>query len=170
MRRARSSAGAITSLAGAMAIERRRHRPCRATEFPARYIPNYALHNTQSAAVAEDRRLARAGQQRLRVRDSKLHRRAGARGGQGPGGVPPGVACRNSRCPLRHRPPGGGGFGGPPFNAERTSRRFAVGRREVGLGQEIARLPAARWASPSTSATWATSPRSPRSASAPTKR
>ena len=79
------------------------------TEFPQRFIPNYALHASVQPLGIRTGALARAQQQRLRLRDPVFHRRAGARRGQGPGRVPPGAAERRngpvdgSAAPVRLR-------------------------------------------------------------------
>ncbi len=62
------------------------------TEFPQRFVPNYALDSSVQPLGDSHRCAARAEQQRVRVRDSIVHRRTGARGGQRSGGVPAGSA------------------------------------------------------------------------------
>ena len=44
------------------------------TEFPQRFVPNYALHASVQPLGHPHRRAARSQQQRLRVRDPVVHR------------------------------------------------------------------------------------------------
>ena len=117
----------------------------------------------QSTAVVEDGCVASTRQQCLRVRDSIVHRRAGACRGQGPVGVPPGFA-------RKHTVAGSRAASGPGWiRWSRVQRRAHQRRTEAGppksrAGANVRPNPAARWASRSTSATWAISPRWPMSA------
>ena len=54
------------------------------TEFPARFVPNFALPGVAHAARRADVGAARAAQQRLLVGVPVVHRRARARGGKDP--------------------------------------------------------------------------------------
>ena len=136
-------------------------------EFPARFVPNYALYTSPIAVRRADGRDARAGQQRHRVRHAVVRRRAGARSRQGSAAVPARSAVRSARRPTasrserrtrgrpRWRRPGAG------LGSDAHEGRARAGSRQVRLGQDEAAAKARRWASRSTSATRATSRRSP---------
>ena len=100
-----------------------------------------------------DRLPARAGQQRARVRHPVVHRRAGARGGQGSACSSGSTCWRSAHAPPKPERPRG-----------LRSRRACAAcsklvAREVGLGHAHAARRAPAWAWPSTSATAATSRR-----------
>ena len=57
---------------------------CRQREFPARFVPNFAMHGVADAAGRADVGAARAAQQRVLVGVPVVHRRARARGGKDP--------------------------------------------------------------------------------------
>ena len=75
----------------------RRQRRDRRGEFPARFVPNFALDASVMQQACRRAALRAPGQQRHRVRDAELHRRARARGGQGSAAVP----ARPARTPIR---------------------------------------------------------------------
>ena len=113
-------------------------------------------HASTDAARRADRRAARAGQQRVRVRVPVVHRRARARGREGSAAVPARPAQPAAR--RSRRPTAATTASIPSAHARRARAR----RREVRLGQDEAARRHRRWASRSTSATAATSPRSPK--------
>ena len=136
-----------------------------ATEFPARFIPNYSLDYLEHAARRADRSAARARQQRACVRRAVVHRRAGGRGGQGSAAVPPRHAGeRTAGVPRRPPTPAGA----PPGAVVRSSRGSTASacaacwssspRSRAGARRRCRRARA--WASPSTSAIAAISPKS----------
>ena len=135
-----------------------------ATEFPARFVPNFGIGQSMMPLGVPTGALRAPRQQR---RSSfvipVVHRRAGARGGQGSAAVParparapfrapaPDPAARRPRRSRRRRRSG--------FNAQRMRGVLELVREKSGWGTADARRTAPAWASPSTSATRATSPR-----------
>jgi isoquinoline 1-oxidoreductase subunit beta len=129
-----------------------------ATEFPARFVPNFALEASLMPLGVPTGRCARR-QQRPRLRVPVVHRRAGARGREGPGAVPPRPA---GRVPA----PSPTGEGAAGFDAGRMRGVLELVAEKSGWGRARCRARAPAWAWPSTSATAATSPRSCRPPSA----
>ena len=100
------------------------------TEFPQRFIPNYALARVGTAVGHPDRGVARSQQQRVRVRDAVVHRRVGACSRQGPGSIPPRTA-HWARSGL-----GTGGAGRTAGIERRPNEgRGKPGGREIRLGE-----------------------------------
>lgn len=90
-----------------------------ATEFPARYIPNYALHNTNQPLWLKTGALRAPGSNAYAfVIQSFIDELAHA-AGKDPLEFRMALLS-NTPIPAPAPPPGGGGFGGPPFSAERT--------------------------------------------------
>jgi len=114
-----------------------------ATEFPARYIPNYALHNTNQPLWLKTGALRAPGSNVYAfVIQSFIDELAHA-AGKDP------VQFRldllsNTPLPAPAPPPGGGGFGGPGFSAERTrgvvqlvAEKSGWGKRSLASGRSL---------------------------------
>ncbi len=114
-----------------------------ATEFPARYIPNYALHNTNQPLWLKTGALRAPGSNVYAfVIQSFIDELAHA-AGKDP------VQFRldllsNTPLPAPAPPPGGGGFGGPGFSAERTrgvvqlvAEKSGWGKRSLASGRAM---------------------------------
>jgi isoquinoline 1-oxidoreductase subunit beta len=114
-----------------------------ATEFPARYIPNYALHNTNQPLWLKTGALRAPGSNVYAfVIQSFIDELAHA-AGKDP------VQFRldllsNTPLPAPAPPPGGGGFGGPAFSAERTrgvvqlvAEKSGWGKRSLASGRSL---------------------------------
>ncbi len=108
-----------------------------ATEFPARYIPNYALHNTNQPLWLKTGALRAPGSNVYAfVIQSFIDELAHA-AGKDP------VEFRlallsNTPLPAPAPPPGGGGFGGPGFSAERTRGVVQLVAEKSGWGKHAA--------------------------------
>ena len=83
---------------------------------PPRFVPNFAF-KLGDAARRADRRAARAAQQRVLVRLPVVHRRTGARRGQGPAAVPAGAAQHAPQAGALPAP----AAGGPPQRQRETA-------------------------------------------------
>ncbi len=135
--RARSSRGAITSSAGAMATVPRRRPPWAPANFPARFIPNYALHNTNQPLWLKTGALRAPGSNVYAfVIQSFIDELAHA-AGKDP------VEFRlallsGTPLPAPAPRPGGGGFGGPEFSAERTRGVLQLVAEKSGWGKQSA--------------------------------
>jgi isoquinoline 1-oxidoreductase beta subunit len=105
-----------------------------ATEFPARFIPNYALHNTNQPLWLKTGALRAPGSNVYAfVIQSFIDELAHA-AGKDP------VQFRldllsSTQLPAPAPPPGGGGFGGPPFSAERTRGVVQLAAEKSGWGK-----------------------------------
>ena len=112
-----------------------------ATEFPARYIPNYALHNTNQPLWLKTGALRAPGSNVYAfVTQSFIDELAHA-AGKDP--VEFRLALLENK-PLPAPPPSPGGFGGPEFNAERTrgvlqlvAEKSGWGKRTVAQGRAL---------------------------------
>jgi isoquinoline 1-oxidoreductase subunit beta len=108
-----------------------------ATEFPARYIPNYALHNTNQPLWLKTGALRAPGSNVYAfVIQSFIDELAHA-AGKDP------VQFRldllsNTPLPAPAPRPGGGGFGGPEFSAERTIGVVKLAAEKSGWGKQTA--------------------------------
>jgi isoquinoline 1-oxidoreductase subunit beta len=113
------------------------------TEFPARYVPNYALHNSNQPLWLKTGALRAPGSNVYAfVIQSFIDELAHA-AGKDP------VEFRlallsNTPLPAPAPPPGGGGFGGPGFSAERSSgvvqlvaEKSGWGKRSLGSGRAL---------------------------------
>ncbi len=104
------------------------------TEFPARYIPNYALHTSVQPLWLKTGALRAPGSNAYAfVIQSFIDELAHA-AGKDP------IEFRlalleNKPLPAPAPPPGGGGFGGPEFSAERTRGVLQLAREKSGWGQ-----------------------------------
>ena len=108
-----------------------------ASEFPARYIPNYALHNTNQPLWLKTGALRAPGSNVYAfVIQSFIDELAHA-AGKDP------VQFRldllsNTPLPAPAPRPGGGGFGGPEFSAERTIGVVKLAAEKSGWGKQTA--------------------------------
>jgi isoquinoline 1-oxidoreductase subunit beta len=108
-----------------------------ATEFPARFIPNYALHNTNQPLWLKTGALRAPGSNVYAfVIQSFIDELAHA-AGKDP------VQFRldllsNTPLPAPAPRPGGGGFGGPEFSAERTKGVLKLVAEKSGWGKQKA--------------------------------
>src|ERR1700722_10513431 len=106
-----------------------------ATEFPARYIPNYALHNTNQPLWLKTGALRAPGSNVYAfVIQSFIDELAHA-AGKDP------IEFRlallsNTPLPAPAPRPGGGGFGGPEFSAERTMGVLKLAAEKSGWGKQ----------------------------------
>ena len=146
-----------------------RRRPCSAGVHDGGHRVSGPVHSKlcaahiRAAAVVKDGRVACSGQQCLRVRDTKLYRRVGACGGQGPVRVSHGFARTTNRCRLLRLRRAAAVSGALP--SARNGRKACCNwRLRSRAGASDRSIPAGRSASRSTSATWATSPKSLKSA------
>src|SRR3984957_3739724 len=111
--------------------------PMGAPEFPARYIPNYALHNTNQPLWLKTGALRAPGSNVYAfVIQSFIDELAHA-AGKDP------VQFRldllsNTPLPAPAPRPGGGGFGGPEFSAERTIGVVKLAAEKSGWGKQTA--------------------------------
>ena len=109
------------------------------TEFPARYIPNYALNNSNQPLWLKTGALRAPGSNVYAfVIQSFIDELAHA-AGKDPLEFRLAL-LENTPLPAPAPPPGRGGFGGPEFSAERTSGVLKLVRRKVGLGQTAGRI------------------------------
>jgi isoquinoline 1-oxidoreductase subunit beta len=108
-----------------------------ASEFPARYVPNYALHNTNQPLWLKTGALRAPGSNVYAfVIQSFIDELAHA-AGKDP------VQFRldllsNTPLPAPAPRPGGGGFGGPEFSAERTIGVLKLVAEKSGWGKQQA--------------------------------
>jgi isoquinoline 1-oxidoreductase beta subunit len=106
-----------------------------ATEFPARYVPNYALHNTNQPLWLKTGALRAPGSNVYAfVIQSFIDELAHA-AGKDP------IEFRlallsNTPLPAPAPRPGGGGFGGPEFSAERTIGVLKLAAEKSGWGKQ----------------------------------
>jgi isoquinoline 1-oxidoreductase subunit beta len=114
-----------------------------ATEFPARYIPNYALHNTNQPLWLKTGALRAPGSNVYAfVIQSFIDELAHA-AGKDPMEFRMALLS-NTPLPAPAPPPGGGGFGGPGFSAERTrgvlqlvAEKSGWGKRTLASGRSL---------------------------------
>ncbi len=104
------------------------------TEFPARYVPNYALHNSNQPLWLKTGALRAPGSNAYAfVIQSFIDELAHA-AGKDP--VEFRLALLDTQpLPAPPPPPGGGGFGGPPFSAERTKGVLQLAAEKSGWGK-----------------------------------
>jgi isoquinoline 1-oxidoreductase beta subunit len=105
-----------------------------ATEFPARYIPNYALHNTNQPLWLKTGALRAPGSNVYAFVIQSFIDEVAHAAGKDP------VEFRlallaGTPLPAPPPPPGGGGFGGPPFSAERTRGVVELAAEKSGWGK-----------------------------------
>ncbi len=105
------------------------------TEFPARYIPNYALHNTNQPLWLKTGALRAPGSNVYAfVTQSFIDELAHA-AGKDPLEFRLALLA-GKPLPAPPPPPGGGGFGGPPFSAERTTGVLKLVAEKSGWGKK----------------------------------
>jgi isoquinoline 1-oxidoreductase beta subunit len=105
------------------------------TEFPARYVPNYALHNTNQPLWLKTGALRAPGSNVYAfVIQSFIDELAHA-AGKDPMEFRMALLS-GAPLPAPAPPPGGGGFGGPPFSAERTKGVLQLVAEKSGWGKK----------------------------------
>jgi len=108
-----------------------------ATEFPARYIPNYALHNTNQPLWLKTGALRAPGSNAYAfVIQSFIDELAHA-AGKDPLEFRMALLS-NTPLPAPAPPPGRGGFGGPEFSAERTKGVLQLVAEKSGWKKQTA--------------------------------
>jgi isoquinoline 1-oxidoreductase beta subunit len=104
------------------------------TEFPARYIPNYALHTSVQPLWLKTGALRAPGSNAYAfVIQSFIDELAHA-AGKDPLEFRM-TLLENTPLPAPAPPPGGGGFGGPGFSAERTRGVLQLAGEKSGWGK-----------------------------------
>ena len=154
-RRASSSPGGITSSASAKGRRSRRSANIGADRVPGAVRPELRARRVVMPLGVPTGALRAPRSNAFCVRDPVVHRRAGARGRQGPAAVPARSARRAARKTT-------GARAATTSTPARDARRAGAGRARSPAGASGSCRRARRWASPSTSAIAATSPRSPR--------
>ena len=104
------------------------------TEWPARYIPNYALHNSNQTLWLKTGALRAPGSNVYAFVTQSFVDELAHAAGKDP--VEFRLALLDTPpLPAPPPPPGGGGFGGPPFNAERTKGVLKLAAEKSGWGK-----------------------------------